>query len=362
VCFTGIEFMTKKRLTVLVLGVGGNVSQGILKALACSSLDCRVIGACTSAAAFGLYAADAARVSPPASSPQFADWLIDVCKEESVDAVLSGVEPVLNAMVLHQQIIREKSGAICVVNDPHAMKIGSDKQATSDWLRENDMPYPETVSGDDCEPVLSLAQKHGYPLIAKPRAGKGSQGIHILRDDAQVRSMLPLPGHVVQQMLGDDESEYTAACLTDREDRLRGMIVFRRLLTSGTTSCAIAGEFPEVRETVSEIIAKLKPRGPCNVQLRMHRGRAVCFEINVRFSGTTPIRARLGFNDVEAAIRHYVLGEDAVDLPLVTSGQALRYWNEAYISPEAFTELQRSDRLASPGDHAFSIETFGTRA
>jgi len=36
------------KLVVLVLGVGGNVSQGILKALEISRLPCRVVGACMS--------------------------------------------------------------------------------------------------------------------------------------------------------------------------------------------------------------------------------------------------------------------------------------------------------------------------
>jgi carbamoyl-phosphate synthase large subunit len=110
---------------------------------------------------------------------------------------------------------------------------------------------------------------------------------------------------------------------------------------------------------VARIAEKLKPKGPCNVQMRMHRGRAVCFELNVRFSGTTPIRARMGFNDVEAAVRHYVMGEAAVDLPVVHSGQVLRYWNEAYISPQAFMELKNHESLANPRDFPVSIETYG---
>jgi hypothetical protein len=47
-------------LGVLVLGVGGNVSQGILKALALCTLPVRVIGACISPLSLGLYTADRA--------------------------------------------------------------------------------------------------------------------------------------------------------------------------------------------------------------------------------------------------------------------------------------------------------------
>jgi len=93
--------------------------------------------------------------------------------------------------------------------------------------------------------------------------------------------------------------------------------------------------------------------------MRVHNGRAVCFEINVRFSGTAPIRARLGFNDVEAALRHYVLAEPAADLPLITSGIALRYWNEAYVNAEAQAQLDEHGRLDQPSRYQPIIEDYG---
>jgi carbamoyl-phosphate synthase large subunit len=318
-----------------------------------------VIGACTSAAAFGLFMVDAAWVSPPANAPEFLDWLTTLCLKESVDAILSGVEPVLTVLLRHKALIREKTGAICVVNDAHAMEIGADKLVTCEWLRDQGLPFPEFAASEDVAAVESLVQTCGFPLIAKPRMGKGSQGVFVVRTKAELDRLANAPGYVIQEMLGSDDSEYTAACLTDRNDQLMGVIVFQRFLTAGTTSCAIAGDHPEQREMVARIAEKLKPKGPCNVQMRMHRGRAVCFELNVRFSGTTPIRARMGFNDVEAAVRHYVMGEAAVDLPVVHSGQVLRYWNEAYISPQAFMELKNHESLANPRDFPVSIETYG---
>jgi len=93
--------------------------------------------------------------------------------------------------------------------------------------------------------------------------------------------------------------------------------------------------------------------------MRLHGGRAVCFEINVRFSGTTPVRARFGFNDVEAALRHYVLAEAAVDLPLITNGIALRYWNEAYVSTEAKTQFDQFGKLNQPKRYKPVIEDYG---
>jgi carbamoyl-phosphate synthase large subunit len=132
-----------------------------------------------------------------------------------------------------------------------------------------------------------------------------------------------------------------------------------RELLHGTTYRAVVGEFPEIREEAVRIATALKPMGPCNVQMRMAKGRPTCFEINLRYSGTTSLRARFGFNDVEAALRNYVVGEEAVDLPRVIRGIALRYWNEVYIDAQAKAALEKTGALENPGDYHNLIEDFG---
>jgi carbamoyl-phosphate synthase large subunit len=95
------------------------------------------------------------------------------------------------------------------------------------------------------------------------------------------------------------------------------------------------------------------------VQLRLVDGRPVPFELNVRFSGTTPMRVQLGFNEVEAALRHFVLGEDELPLADVEEGVVLRYWNEMYVSSEAAAELQDGGELKDPRAHARFTEPWG---
>src|SRR5205807_5493847 len=87
-----------RRLNVLVLGVGGNVSQSIQKALALAPTPTRVVGACISPLSAGLYLADKGYVSPLARTPEFIPWLLDLCERERIHAVLSGSEMVLAAL------------------------------------------------------------------------------------------------------------------------------------------------------------------------------------------------------------------------------------------------------------------------
>ena len=44
---------------------------------------------------------------------------------------------------------------------------------------------------------------------------------------------------------------------------------------------------------------------------------------------------------------------------LVTSGIALRYWNELYVDPAAAAALRQTGRLNAPGDWARVVEDWG---
>ncbi|MEA2397191.1 MAG: carbamoyl-phosphate synthase large subunit, partial [Thermoleophilaceae bacterium] len=170
----------------------------------------------------------------------------------------------------------------------------------------------------------------------------------VVGDQRELARVRGADGVVVQQYLGDPAGEFTAGCFVDREGAVRGTIAMRRTLTSGTTMSARIGQDPEVSEVSAAVCAALRPRGPCNVQLRLHDGVPTPFELNVRFSGTTPMRTHFGFDEVGAALRHLVLGQPAVDLPRVTAGLALRYWNELYPDAAAVAALER-DGVLEPG-------------
>src|SRR6202023_1779589 len=85
-------------LDALVLGVGGNVSQSILKALALAPTPTRVVAACISPSSVGLYSADRAYLSPLARDSEFIPWMIGICQSEAIDIVMSGSEIVLEVL------------------------------------------------------------------------------------------------------------------------------------------------------------------------------------------------------------------------------------------------------------------------
>jgi Fur family ferric uptake transcriptional regulator len=67
------------------------------------------------------------------------------------------------------------------------------------------------------------------------------------------------------------------------------------------------------------------------------------FEINARFSGTTPFRAYAGFNEVDAIVRHAVYGDPITRLKLEPV-IVLRYLNEMVVTARELHEMSKNSQ------------------
>jgi len=108
------------------------------------------------------------------------------------------------------------------------------------------------------------------------------------------------------QMIGNTNSEFTCGVISF-EDGIHDMIALRRSLKEGNTfKATYKKNTPEIIYSyLKDVCIKLKPYGACNFQLRIdNSGQPKIFEINARHSGTTYMRALLGFNEIEYIIEH----------------------------------------------------------
>ena len=131
-----------RKLTILLLGVGGNVSQGILKAIrgydfAKKNVEIHVIGACISPESVGLYMCDQACISPYANDPGFLDWVITLCNKQKVDLILTGVEENIIALQRGIRELKTRTKAIFVASPLEMLEIGQNKYLTCEWLKDN---------------------------------------------------------------------------------------------------------------------------------------------------------------------------------------------------------------------------------
>lgn len=324
---------------LLVTSAGSLVGDAILRCLDDLRPRLTVIGV-NSIAAPAAFGCDLLfRVPPTADRAGYTAALGAVLEREAPDLVLAGRDedvPVLAALAAAPGAFPRTAFPL---PPPGLAPVFADKAATCDFAVRHGLPFAPTATG--IEGARELASGHGFPLIAKPRSGAGSQGVLLLRDMAELERAAAGAGLIVQpflapQGIGGDWSaplrpgampwfhgltdlETTAELLITPEGRVEDPCCDRGV-TAPPLRCAVELIADEAVSAVGrawgEALAAAGHRGPVNIQgKRLPDGRFVPYEIAARFGGTAVARALLGRNLVRDLVCSWLGwprgGEDA---------------------------------------------------
>ena len=313
---------------VLVTGAGALVGQGIIRSLMESSLSPVIVAADASPLAAGLYWTRHRHLVPMASDPAYVQVFDNILDRERPDAVIPGTDFELVLFAENRARWEERFGTHVIISNPNVVRITDDKYLTYRFFRDHGFAAP-----DSCLPgeESALIERVGFPLIVKPRVGARSVGVvKVQTKDELARALATGDELVIQECVATEHSEYTAGTLTF-EGRCDASIVMRRDLRDGNTYRAYVEAFPELNVEVRRMAEALGSHGPANIQFRLDAlGRAKVFEINGRFSGTTPLRMRAGFNEVEMVLRRILRGEP-IKQPSVHPMTILRHFTETVV-------------------------------
>jgi carbamoyl-phosphate synthase large subunit len=183
-----------------------------------------------------------------------------------------------------------------------------------------------------------------FPVIVKPAVGCRSVGVEKITSDKLLQSyLLKNEGLVIQECIQGDDREYTCT-MVKVGDEMSPVLVLKRELRFGDTYRANPVKSDLIENYVHQIALKLDIEGGCNFQLRVDpNGVPKLFEINSRFSGTTPFCSQLGFNPVEYYLKKKIGHpfEAIVDY----NAYILRYWAEVVVPKEQMTTISRDRKL-----------------
>lgn len=295
---------------VLVTGLGGcGVGEGIAKALLMKGY--QVFGSNNEGFFPSMTKISTSFLLPRATEAEYLPRLLGICRNHGIRAVYPGSE--LETKVLSEgREMLSAEGIVPMVNRPEIIATFQDSWNTYQTLKN--LPFaqvPDTFLPGDMDRSPSAAS---FPLIIKPVFGHGSQNIHIVENVPELmfvlekmqRKAVPV---IIQKMVGSADEEYTVGVFTDREGQVISKISMKRNMIGGATLTAHIDGYAEIEEYCGRIAVAIGSKGPLNLQLRRDGDKFYIFEINPRFSGTTPFRAMVGINEPDMMYRNLILDE-----------------------------------------------------
>ncbi|MEN8257713.1 MAG: ATP-grasp domain-containing protein [Thermodesulfobacteriota bacterium] len=125
----------------------------------------------------------------PGSNEQWIDAIQDMVHEHGIDIVLPVDEPAIRALTIYGEALLS-STAIVPLPKQESFDIAADKWLTAKFLDVNNLPGPPTVLYDTANQLEQSLSGLSFPVLTKPRQGRGGNGIEFWEDISTLRNYL----------------------------------------------------------------------------------------------------------------------------------------------------------------------------
>jgi carbamoyl-phosphate synthase large subunit len=219
-----------------------------------------------------------------------------------------------------------------VVSTCEALSECRDKYRTFRFFRAWGIPTPETCLAEH----VAAGQSLGFPLIVKPRSGRGSSDVFKADGPRELEDLLRrVPNALVQEFV--DGIEYTIDTMSDLTGNFLYSSVRQRLATESGISVKGRTVVDKRLADMARRIAEALPLvGPGCVQGIEGEAGIKFTEINPRLAGGAALSIAAGAPMLTDLIR-LARGEPATG-PVTYRGDVLmlRFWQEVFVDEQTW--------------------------
>lgn len=356
-----------RKIRVLITGTGGrSVGYEVLTCL--RKFPERYTTIATDADPFsaGIYEADKGYLLPFASDQSYMERLLTIAQDESVDAVIPGSNPEVVLLANNVEQL-EALGIVLIANPKALVNAIANKINQYILLQAYGFTVPKFLPTSGS---LPHRLPFDFPFIAKPsKDHQGSKNVFIVKDFAELEQIFETTSRtntemLLQEYVGSPNDEYTVGVVVDKTGKAIDAMVMKRklyglsLLTERTinnkyyavSTSHTQGEFVEnrqIKEYCMHVAETLGARGPFNVQLRLTERGVTIFEVHTRFSGSASQRAEAGFNEPDAIVRNFVLGEAIQPFSYRTDIAIIRQFKNVVVKKANIEKISKKNGIAN---------------
>ena len=323
----GNKIMVKR--TVLLTGAGGAVAPALIRRLQNNGY--KVLAADMDKFAVGLFLADKGFIIPAGNSDEFIPVLKNICKKEKVDILITGVdEELIPSLEL------EKEGVIVLIPRREFVFLCLDKYNLMKNLELHKINVPKTRLVSEGIGDIS------FPIIIKPRCGRGSRGIGVVNTKVELASFIKTSPYGSEELILQkyiDGAEYTVSVVVWRDGEVQVVVPKKVICKKGITKLAITERNDKIENLCYRVQKKLRADGPFNVQLKLDilTGEPYIFEINPRFSTTISLTIASGIDELIGLSKQALEGIDSYTFDNWKEGIVLvRQMDDIFMSKSKF--------------------------
>lgn len=251
-----------------------------------------------------IYEADKFYTVPRMTAPGYLDVILDICKKEKIDGVLSLIDPELSLLAEN----KEKFAAVgtTVIGSSYELcEMSLDKYKMYKWLSGHGYKCAKSYMNKEEFFADVEAGKAKYPVFVKPARGSASIAISKVYDKETVELLFAhSEGLMIQELL--DGQEIGADVYIDI---ISGEVVSiftkkKILMRAGETDKAVSFKNEKLFDLIKKFVSEAGYRGQIDIDIFEVNGEYFISEVNPRFGGGYPHAYECGVDHMKLIIEN----------------------------------------------------------
>jgi len=345
--------MSVQTINILITGGGAPGASGIIKCLRQEKLF-KLFVADANSEVVGKYLGDQFEVIPKATSLDFIDTLLSVCKKNNIQVILPLVTKELIPLATRKKEF-ELSGIKVLVAAQSSLEIANDKGKLYEFLQWRGIAIPAFQIVETVKQFQDAVTTLGYPekqVCFKPCVSNGSRGFRVLSENINELELLfnykpdttfinlnsaigilssgQFPALLVAEYLPGEE--YSVDCLANHGQPI---LIIPRLRKKMQNGISVEGEIVEEKSIIrycEAIIKELQLHGNIGIQVKKSTsGEYLILEINPRVQGTIAAILGAGVNLPVLAVKQELgFSITSEEMNVKWGTRFIRHWDEVF--------------------------------
>ncbi|MCI2253110.1 ATP-grasp domain-containing protein [Domibacillus sp. PGB-M46] len=255
-----------------------------------------VVAADCSEFAPALYEADKQFIVPQMSDEGYLDVILSICKENSIKAVLSLIDPELSLLAKNKQSFLD-IGTIPIVSDFEEVELCFDKYKMFEFLVQNG--FQTVKSYIDKEKFYNDIENGNinYPVFVKPVTGSASINISKVNSKEEIELLFSRFNNLMIQEFMQG-AEYGADVYVDMISGKPIAIFIKEKIKmrAGETDKSVSIKDKQLSELIINFVKKAGFKGIIDIDIFKTNDEYYISEVNPRFGGGYPHAYECGIN------------------------------------------------------------------
>lgn len=318
-------------MNILILSVGtrNKIIQYFKENIGASG---KIIATDMSSIAPAIYDADKYYLVPRITEEGYIDVILDICKKENINAVLSLIDPELSLLAKHNEDFA-KLGVIVIGSEYSVCEMALNKYKMYEFCVNKG--YNCAKSWLDIDEFIKDLNKNitKFPVFVKPIKGSASILISKVENEDMLRLLFKYASTplMIQEFL--DGQEIGVDCYIDMiSNEVVSIFAKKKLvMRAGETDKSVSFKDNKLFDFVIKFVNDANFKGQIDIDIFDINGKYYISEVNPRFGGGYPHAYECGCNHMELIVNNINGIVNEVNIGNYSSGKYMMKYNEIVI-------------------------------